>query len=147
MNATIRNTLVAAGLVGVVGVAAILPALAQDSTPTDESTEDTSTDREAFKAERHAAFVSALAEELGLPEERVAGALEAVREDLHAQHRAAMRERLSARLDAAVEQGDLTPEQAGAILDAFDAGVFPGRGLGHGPGARHGQRGLGFARP
>lgn len=82
------------------------------SLPTDEE-----------RAEREAAFVTALAKELGLEESKVSDALETLR----AAHRAEHRTELSERLDQAVEDGDLTDADKASVLKAYDAGVLGGR--------------------
>jgi hypothetical protein len=96
---------------------------------------------EEERAEREAAFAAALAQELGVSETKVTAALEA----LHAEHeanademRAALRERLVEKLDAAVEDGTLTEADKTSVLKAFDAEVIGGMDGGfrgpHGPG-------------
>ncbi|HVK28207.1 MAG TPA: hypothetical protein VM575_07695 [Nocardioides sp.] len=75
------------------------------------------------RAEREAAFVTALAQELGIEESKVSDALETVR----AAHRAERRTELVDRLDQAVEDGDLTDADKESVLKAYDAGVLGGR--------------------
>jgi hypothetical protein len=78
-------------------------------------------------------FAKALAEELGVPEEKVTAALEKLREqhkpekpegDRGTDRRAGLEERL----EQAVKDGKLTQEQADAVKAAFDADVLPGPG-------------------
>ncbi len=93
--------------------AADRPAEGEERTPpTDEE-----------RAEREAAFASALAKELGVEESKVSDALETVRAAREAEHRTA----LSERLDQAVEDGDLTDADKESVLKAYDAGVLGGR--------------------
>jgi hypothetical protein len=86
------------------------------------------------------AFASALAAELGLPEDEVTAAIEAVTEQHRAQRRAERTEQLGAELDDAVEAGELTEEQADAIREAHEDGVLP-FGRGEGRGGHAGPRG------
>ncbi|WBB79904.1 hypothetical protein O7606_00365 [Micromonospora sp. WMMD882] len=146
--------LVAAGALGL-GLAAPAVAFAGDTDPAPRPS--ASQDK---ASERKQAFAEALAEKLGVPADKVATALEELREE-HAADRphrgdwrtgdwrtgdrpggdrpggdatdrqAALKERLA----RAVEDGKLTQEQADAITAAVEAGVFPG---GH-PGARPGR--------
>lgn len=74
------------------------------------------------RAEREAAFVAALAKELGLEESKVSDALESLR----ASARAERRTELSERLDQAVEDGDLSDADKASVLKAYDAGVLGG---------------------
>jgi hypothetical protein len=86
----IRTTAVAALATGALTVGLVLPAVAQDD---DTATEDATggavhehgQDRHAA---RHAAFVAALAGELGLDVDTVSDALDAVRDQLHADQEA-----------------------------------------------------------
>lgn len=79
-----------------------------------------------------------LAEELGLEPAEVSAALETVEEELRAEHETERLERLSTRLDEAVEAGRLTRDQADAILEAARQGELVG-GHGHrGPGGHLG---------
>jgi hypothetical protein len=92
----------------------------------------------------HDDFATRLAEELGIDVDRVTEALETVRTQIHEQRQAEHLDALGARLDAAVEAGQLTREQADAILEAAEAGVLGGHGFGghHGRG-HHGGFGRG----
>lgn len=137
----ITTAVLAAGLLG----AAALPALAQDGSAADEATAAVTDWRE----ERHAAFVAALADELELPADEVEEAVAAVRDRLREERQADRQAALEERLAAAVDAGDLTQEQADAILDAHASGALRrgGPGQGHGPGfGAHGGmgRGMGF---
>jgi len=130
-----------------VGVAAPTLAFAQDdggATPK-PSTSSSATEgdkHEQRRTERQSDFAKALAEELGVPQDKVEAALTKLRE----QHKAEAQERrdewqqraeankadrqakLRQRLDQAVEDGKLTREQADAIVKAYEAGVLPGHG-------------------
>ncbi|WP_408898922.1 hypothetical protein ACJ5H2_07370 [Nocardioides sp. R1-1] len=75
------------------------------------------------RAEREAAFASALAAELGLDEQAVADALD----ELRAAHEAERREELAERLDEAVAEGELTDADRASVLKAYDAGVLSPR--------------------
>ena len=92
-----------------------------DSRPADGEQPAPPTDEE--RAEREAAFVAALAEELGLDESTVSDALDTLRAAARAEHRTD----LSERLDQAVEDGDLTEADKESVLKAYDAGVLGGR--------------------
>jgi hypothetical protein len=118
----------------------VLPATAQDVT------ESPST---AAPDERGAAqgdeFAERLAEELGLPVDEVAAAIDTVHEELREERRAEHRARLEERLAAAVESGDLTQEEADALLALFDSRTEDGLGFPYyGPGGHHGPGGRGF---
>lgn len=153
MQQRTRRVLATGGVLGALTIGAALPALAQD--PAEQTTEDTTEDttEETTREERGAAergeFAAALAEELGLDAATVDAALESVwtelAEEREAEHRAALEDRLA----EAVEAGDLTQEQADALLAAAEAGVLGGGrggmggpGMG-GPGMRHGGPGHG----
>lgn len=137
MQQRTRRVLAAGGVLGALTIGAALPALAQD--PAEETTE------ESAREERGAAFrgeiAAALADELGLDAATVEAALETVQAEIEEQREAEHRMALEDRLAAAVEAGDLTQEQADALLAAEEAGVFGGGpGMG-GPGM--GDRGHG----
>lgn len=100
---------------------AVREATQPDAKPADGAAPAAPTDQE--RAEREAAFVTALAKELGLDEAKVSDALETVR----AAHEAEHRTELSERLDQAVEDGDLTAADKESVLKAYDAGVLGGR--------------------
>jgi hypothetical protein len=136
-----RRSAAMLGATAVIGLGAI-PALAQDTTET--ATEDTATSTwEDAHADREAAFADALAEELGLDTDTVAEAIATVREELQAERRAERLAVLQERLDQAVADGELTQEQADALIAAHEAGVIGGR---RGPGGRHGGHGFGPGR-
>lgn len=138
-----RKSIAVAAAVAAVGAAALVPtALAQDGG--EEPAPGQLQTREGRHAEHRAAFAGALAEELGLEADTVAAAIERVRAAMVDERSIERRARLEQRLDAAVEAGELTREQADALLDAEEAGVLRGlRGpRGHGPGGRLGRGGL-----
>jgi hypothetical protein len=85
-----------------------------------EATGQNDTTPEERHAARQAELAAALAEELDLDTDTVAAAVERVHERHRAEHRAALQERL----DAAAEAGELTREQADAILAAREAAVL-----------------------
>jgi hypothetical protein len=85
--------------------------------------------------EHRDAFVTALAKALGVSEEEVNEALDAIREeaesrteDLHEELRARARQELVDRLDEAVEGGTLTEADKESVLEAYDEGVLVGFG-------------------
>lgn len=142
MQQRTRRVLATGGVLGALSIGAALPALAQD--PAEETTEETTdetteeTTEESAREERGAAFrgeiAAALADELGLDAATVEAALETVQAEMEEQREAEHRMALEDRLAAAVEAGDLTQEQADALLAAEEAGVFGGGpGMG-GPG-------------
>lgn len=98
---------------------------------------DTTETPQDRRAEHEAEFAARLADELGIDVDRVSAALEAVRTEWQAEMQAERRAALEERLDAAVEAGDLTREQADALLEAHEAGVLGGPGFGRHRG-RHG---------
>ena len=126
-----------AGALAVLAVAALaiaIPAFAQSEEPADE------TDKVHILGD----FASRLAEELGIGEQRVEDALEQIHDDMRADFEKQRLELLKDRLDAAVEDGDLTRAQADAILEAHEKGVLGAPGF-HGLGGpRHGPLGFGF---
>ncbi|MBY8873925.1 hypothetical protein K7640_19020 [Micromonospora sp. PLK6-60] len=142
MSRTISKKHLLAGLAaaGVLGVGIAAPAFAGDATPTPSASSSTDqggtgkgADRQQERADRQGEFAEALAKELGVPTEKVTAALAKLRE----QHQADRPQRptgedrqakLKDRLDQAVKDGKLTQEQADAIQQAVDAGVFPGPG-------------------
>ncbi|MEO9325291.1 hypothetical protein ABFT23_17490 [Nocardioides sp. C4-1] len=97
---------------------------------------------EAERSQQEAAFVTALAEKLGVTEDQVTTALEAAREQADAdreERRAEDRGALAERLDAAVADGTLTEADKTSVLKAYDADLIGHDGPG-GPGA-HGRPG------
>jgi hypothetical protein len=95
-----RTALTAAVAVGALTVGAVLPAVAQGEDPdtgTEQDAEDTTADRGprhyGVRGVHHDAFVTALAEELDLPEDEVRTAIDTVRDELRAQHRLERRDR------------------------------------------------------
>jgi hypothetical protein len=94
---------------------------------------------EEERAEREAAFAKALAEELDISADKVTEALAGLRADAEAEGRT----RLAERLDAAVEDGDLTAADKASVLKAYDAGVLGGPGAPGGPGGPGGGHGPG----
>lgn len=143
MGRTVTMTVagVAAGLVLGFGI----PAMGQDDADPGDGTapgqglrEDVRDRFEQLREDRREDFAARLAEELGLDTETVSEALEAVHEDLREEWSAERAARLTERLAEAVEDGDLTQEQADAILAAVEAGVLGDGRLGGGPGGGFG---------
>ncbi len=66
-----------------------------------------------------------------------------MRAELQAEREAEHLAALETRLDQAVAAGELTQEQADAMLAAAEAGVFPGGGHGFGGRGGFGPRGFG----
>jgi ABC-type phosphate/phosphonate transport system substrate-binding protein len=141
-------------VVGVLAAAAltmgvVVPALAQSGAPADPETtaEAPASDRAERRAAHQEAFAAALAEELGLPVDEVTAAIEKVAEQHRAEMQATRDERFQDRLDAAVEAGELTQEQADELRESHERGERPfrgpdgsGRGDGaFGPGPGHGS--------
>lgn len=81
-------------------------------------------DRSASREDRQAAFVKALAKELGVDEARVTAALKELRETADAERAAAAKEKLA----EAVKSGKLTQEEADAVRKAIDEGIVSVRG-------------------
>ncbi|AVT39515.1 hypothetical protein [Plantactinospora sp. BB1] len=151
--------LLAAGVL-TVGLAAPAVAFAEDATPaptpsTSAERDQTAPGHDKRLAEQRGRLAEQLAEELGVPQERVEAALAKIKE----QHRAEWKDRaeqrgkgrpdarskadrqamLKERLDQAVSDGKLTREQADAIIAAAESGVFPAWGGGPGAGGpKHG---------
>ncbi len=119
-----RRTMAACAVVAAVLIGAAIPALGQVGS--EEPTPSGSP--EAGKGKRSADFAARLAEELGLPAERVQAALETVEADLREEWQAERVAALRERLGQAVADGRLTREQVDAILEAAEAGVLPGDG-------------------
>lgn len=126
----IRKRLAVGAATGVLAVGLIAPAVAQGTgdTATEDATSEDATDEEVGpvrpdREERKAAFAAALAEELGLDEDEVAAAIDSVRDDMQAERRAAVLERVQARLDEAVAAGELSQAHADAIAAALADGV------------------------
>lgn len=143
---TVMATLGVAGALAL-GAGAV-PALAQsdEATPSPDATTDREQLREQHeerRAEAQREFAERLAEELGVDTDEVEQALEAVRGEMQDEHQAERLAALEDRLTQAVEDGDLSQEQADAVLEAAKSGAFPGGmrggrggpgGGGHGPG-------------
>ncbi len=88
--------------------------------------EQTQAEREAARTARQAAFVKALATELGIDEAKITTALE----ELSAERKAERAARGKAVLDQAVKDGKLTQAEADAVQKAADQGIvrIGGRG-------------------
>lgn len=137
MNIT-KRTAVSAAIIATLAAAGTVPvAFAQD--PTGEATPEQS---DTTHEERHdvtqGEFAAALAAELGIDVETVTGALEKVHAEMAKRREAEHRQALQERLDAAVEDGSLTQEQADALLAALESGVLGGFGGRGGPGGHRG---------
>ncbi|MBB4960982.1 hypothetical protein [Micromonospora polyrhachis] len=153
-----KNTLAGLATAGVlaVGVAAPTLAFAQDggdatAKPSTSSSTTEGDKHEQHRTERQSEFAKALADELGVPQDKVEAALTKLREQHKAEvaekrdewkqragenadeNKADRQAKLKERLDQAVADGKLTQEQADAIVKAYEAGVLPGPG---GPGGR-----------
>jgi hypothetical protein len=141
-----KATLAGVGAAGVLALALAVPAVAsaQDPSGSPSATPSSSasaspSDREQHRAARQQKLVEGLAAELGIPQDKVAAALEKVQQQLENEARTERQNQLKQRLDQAVSEGKITQEQADAILKASEAGVLgglggPGRGHGPGPG-------------
>jgi hypothetical protein len=127
----------AAALALGLGIALPTVAAAQDPTPS-PSTSAITPDQK--RAEHLDELAQGLATELGISKEKVAAALEKVLGQQRAQADADRLARLKERLATAVTEGKITQAQADAILNAAEAGVFPGGPGGHGPGRGPGPR-------
>ncbi|MFI7081400.1 hypothetical protein ACIBO1_29270 [Micromonospora sp. NPDC049903] len=151
--------LAAAGVLGV-GIAAPTVALADDkATPSASASAEQQDEKRPEPGAHRTQFAEALAEELGVPTEKVTEALEKLREqrkqdrpDGEGRERPDgdrgpkgsaedRKEALAERLAKAVEDGKLTQEQADAITSAVEAGVFGGPGGWAGRGGPGGTAG------
>jgi hypothetical protein len=146
--------LAAAGVLAA-GFAAPSLAFADDPAPSPSASTGTEADRHGTRHdERRSELAAALAEKLGVEQDKVEAALD----ELRAERQAKLGDRgerpgkpaeepgdrqaaLQQRLDEAVAEGKLTREQADAIIAAVEAGVFPGERDGHGPGGPKGGHG------
>lgn len=135
-----RRIAAASAVAGVLTVGIVVPAIAQDSDTTDDTAAQTTEDRRAAQQD---AFAAALADELGLDTETVAAAVDTVRDQMRAEHDAERAAALQDQLDQAVADGELTQEQADAIIAAREAGALPlgGRGGRGGHGGHMGRHG------
>ncbi|MEV0606479.1 hypothetical protein AB0I61_08945 [Polymorphospora rubra] len=145
-----KAALVGLGAAGVLALAVAVPtvALAEDPTPApsvstsgapSSDTPSRTEQHEERRTERNRQLAEGLAAELGVDVDKVTAALEKVQGDLETDARQERQGKLKERLDAAVEEGKLTREQADAIIAAGEAGVLGG-GKGGGFGPRHGGR-------
>lgn len=141
-----KRTIAGVGATGVLLLGAAIPAFAQDATeePTATEEETTTDDRKARFEERRTELAAALAEELGLDTETVAAALETVQAELAEARDAERQAAIEERLAEAVAAGDLTQEQADALLAAQESGAFGDFGGGRGGHGGHGPGGFGF---
>ena len=140
-----KRIVAGSAVIAALGLGAALPAIAQDAAADANATEQ-ATSPEDQRAARDSEFAAALAAELDLDADTVATALERVRDDMLAEHEAERRAALQEQLSAAVEAGELTQEQADALLAAQEAGVlrgFAGNGHAGGPGGHGGPGGPG----
>lgn len=139
--------LAAAGAAGAVVLASGVPALAAtgDSTASPRTSAPSAEEWQEMRAEAQRDMAERLAEELGVDVDKVEAALEKVRSEMQDEHQARHLKSLKERLDQAVSDGELTREQADAILEAAEGGVFPGAGPGghHRPGGPGGWGGPG----
>lgn len=131
-----RSALAAIGIAGVIAAGAAIPAIAQDAT--DDTAPEESTDDILTREDRHAAFAEALAAELGLDTATVSDAVDAVRDEMQAAREAEMQERIQARLDALVESGELTQQEADTLAQIQERGVFRDQLGGFGRRGHHG---------
>ncbi len=136
-----KRSLFVAPLIVLAAIAALaIPAVAQDTEPpADEATEAAETaeqkERHPGHLDRRAEMQELLAEELGIEVEELEAAMGRVRERLEAERL----ERFEEMLGDKVAAGELTREQADALLELRESGDWPGpRGGKHGP--RPGRR-------
>lgn len=144
-----RKSIAGIAVVGALTIGATIPALAQDASEDagTESTEDGVDARALLREEHRQEFADRVGEIVGVDGDELLAAMEQVREELRAEHRADMVAHLEERLAEAVENGRLTQEEADAILEQAESGEFPmrrgprghrgghGPGMGFGPGA------------
>lgn len=135
LSGKVKVGLATTAVAGVLAAGAVIPAVAQDDTSTERSQGGSTEDR--VPGARAGAFAAALAEELGIEQERVEEALANIREERRAEVRERRLSALEERLAEAVENGDLTQEQADAILEAAEDGVLPLGPRRHGPRSHH----------
>ncbi|MEV0730426.1 hypothetical protein [Polymorphospora sp. NPDC050346] len=141
-----KAALVGLGAAGVLALAVAVPtvALAEDPTPAPSTSSSSAPSRteqhEERRAEHNRQLAEGLAAELGVDVEKVTAALEKVQGDLRTGAEQERQAKLKERLDAAVEEGELTREQADAIIAGAEAGVLGGKGGGFGPGPGRGGR-------
>lgn len=144
-----RATVLTAAAAAAAGTAALFlsagPALAEDPAPSPSASAAAKPEREALRQQKEDEFAGKLAAELGIDKEKVAAAVEKVREAQRTEAKAERLEAMKTRLAEAVKDGKITQEQADAILKAAESGVFPGgpRGFG-GPGGFRGHGHGGF---
>ncbi|MEV1289294.1 hypothetical protein [Micromonospora sp. NPDC049679] len=136
---------VAAAGVLAVGIAAPAVAFADPSSPSAPSSSTTGdkggAEHKKLRAEHQDQLAEKLANELGVPKEKVTAALTKIKEQhratkpdgasaekFKAERKAEHQAKLKERLAEAVAQGKLTKEQADAITKAAEAGVLPGFG-------------------
>ncbi|MFJ3923377.1 hypothetical protein [Streptomyces sp. NPDC090022] len=147
MNNVRKRAGIAAGA-ALAGIALAFPAVAFADGPEVPARQHAGKGAEQ-RQERQKELAEALAQDLGVPVEKVTGSLEKFRAAQAEKHRkdaadgkgapdrrsgpagerpdaAALQKRLSERLDRAVEDGKLTRAQADAILAAVKSGVLPG---------------------
>ena len=105
-----------------------------------ESTEETDETQTTIQS-----FVSRVAENLELDEDTVQAAFDDARDDLKEDLKAAHRAALEEKLEAAVDDGDITQEEADEYLEWYDAKPDD-LGIGRLKGRHHGGFGFGHHR-
>jgi len=135
-----KKKLALIGLVAVLGLSALGIGINTAMAASDNSTDQASavvSDNDTDQASPGDPFVSKVAEKLGLDEETVAAAMDQARDEMRL-------EALEERLQQAVEEGAITQDEAGQILqweqsrpDALDR--LGGPGPGFGPGSEMGR--------